>query len=176
MKREFSSLTAQEALHVAIFIEERNAELYRQFAELFAEFKDPESLEIAQVFWDMCGEERSHGTQLQDRYFERFGTQACVVTDTDVRETIEVPRLEQSDIFAVARARGSASPRRVALQVALEAEQTAMRYYAQLIEKTRDKALRQAYTELASFEADHTEFLQRKVDEATRTVSGEDVA
>ena len=53
MKREFTSLTAQEALHVAIFIEERNAELYQQFAELFAEFKDPESLEIAQVFWDM---------------------------------------------------------------------------------------------------------------------------
>ena len=29
MKREFTSLTPQEALHVAIFIEERNAELYQ---------------------------------------------------------------------------------------------------------------------------------------------------
>ena len=43
MKREFASLSAQEALHVAIFIEERNAEIYREFAEMFAEFRDPES-------------------------------------------------------------------------------------------------------------------------------------
>ena len=47
MKRDFASLSAQEALHVAIFIEERNAEIYHQFAEMFAEFRDPESLEIA---------------------------------------------------------------------------------------------------------------------------------
>ena len=98
MKREFSSLTSQEALHVAIFIEERNAELYGQFAEMFAELKDPESLEIAQVFWDMSNEERSHGTRLQELYFERFGTQACVVTEDDIREMIEMlwmPRLEE---------------------------------------------------------------------------------
>ncbi len=170
MKREFSSLTPQEALHVAIFIEERNAELYEQFAELFADFKDPESLEIAQVFWDMSNEERSHGTRLQERYFERYGTQACVVTEEDIREDIEVPRLEQSDIFAVARTRGAVSPRRAALQVACEAEQTAMRYYAQLLEHTRDKALRQIYSELANFEADHTEFLERKLAETRRVL------
>ena len=47
MKREFASLSAQEALHVAIFVEERNADIYREFAEMFAEFRDPPSLEIA---------------------------------------------------------------------------------------------------------------------------------
>jgi erythrin-vacuolar iron transport family protein len=176
MTREFSSLTPQEALHVAIFIEERNAELYEQFAELFAEFKDPDSLDIAQVFWDMSEEERRHGTLLQDRYFERYATQACVVTDDDIREMIELPRLEQSDIFAVARSKGAVSPRRMALQVALQAEQLAMRYYAQLVEKTADTALRHQYSELANFEADHTEFLQRKLDEATRAVGGSEVA
>lgn len=172
MKREFSSLTPQEALHVAVFIEERNAELYEQFAELFAEFKDPESLEIAQVFWDMSHEERQHGTLLQERYFDRYGTQACVVTEEDIREVIEVPRLEQGDIFAVARAKGAVSPRRAALQVALEAEQTALRYYAQLVDKTHDKGLRQIYSELANFEADHTDFLQRKLAEVRRAVEG----
>src|SRR6516164_7254022 len=62
MKRDFASLSTQEALHVAIFIEERNAEIYHQFAEMFAEFRDPESLEIAAAFWDMATEERKHGT------------------------------------------------------------------------------------------------------------------
>ena len=104
MKREFSSLTPQEALHVAIFIEERNAELYGQFAEMFAELKDPDSLEIAQVFWDMSTEERGHGTRLQELYFDRYGTQACVVTEEDIRSRFQglvhclyVPRCDRHE-------------------------------------------------------------------------------
>ena len=93
MKRDFASLTAQEALHVAIFIEERNAEIYTQFAELFAEFRDAESLQIAQVFHEMAEEERHHGTMLQERYFERYGTQHCIITEENIRELIEVPKL-----------------------------------------------------------------------------------
>ncbi len=172
MKREFISLSPQEALHVAIFIEERNAELYQQFAELFAEFKDPDSLEIAQVFWDMANEERSHGTMLQERYFDRYGTQACVVTEEDICELLEVPKLESGELFAVARGNASLAPRTAALQVALDAEQTALRYYSGLVEATNDRNLRSIYAELANFEADHTEFLRRKLNEAKRAVSG----
>ena len=40
MKRAFPSLDPQEALHAAIFIEERNAQLYQRFAEMFMEFHD----------------------------------------------------------------------------------------------------------------------------------------
>src|ERR1700757_1435041 len=136
MKREFTSLTPQEALHVAIFIEERNADLYQQFAELFAEFKDPDSLEIAQVFWDMSNEERSHGTMLQERYFDRYGTQACVVTEEDIYEILEVPKLEGGELFAITRGNVSIAPRTAALQVGVEAEQTALRYYTHLVERT----------------------------------------
>jgi rubrerythrin len=175
MKREFASLTAQEALHVAIFIEERNAELYQQYAELFAEFKDPDSLEIAQVFWDMASEERGHGTMLQERYFERYGTQACVVTEEDICELLEVPRLESGELFAISRGKGAIAPRKAALQVALEAEESAMRYYSQLLNHTSDRALRAMYAELANFEADHTEFLQRKLNEVKRATTGGDI-
>jgi rubrerythrin len=175
MKREFTALTPQEALHVAIFIEERNAELYQQFAELFAEFKDPDSLEIAQVFWDMAIEERSHGTMLQERYFDRYGTQACVVTEEDVCELLEVPKLESGELFAVGRGNATIAPRKAALQVALDAEETALRYYAQLVERTTDRNLRSTYAELANFEADHTEFLRRKLNEAKRAITGGDV-
>ena len=62
MKRSFASLDPQEALHVAIFIEERNAELYHRFAEMFVEFRDSESLEIASVFWEMAAEEKNHSS------------------------------------------------------------------------------------------------------------------
>jgi rubrerythrin len=89
VKRNFASLAAQEALHVAIFIEERNATIYREFSEMFAEFRDPESLEIAAAFWEMSNEERGHGTNLQKRYFERYGTRPCAMTEEDISDFIE---------------------------------------------------------------------------------------
>ena len=73
MKRSFQSLLPQEALHVAVFIEERNAEIYHQFAEMFASFQDFASLEIASALWDMAAEELHHSTLLQERYTSRFG-------------------------------------------------------------------------------------------------------
>src|SRR5438105_14044700 len=97
MKRDFASLTCQEALHVAIFIEERNAEIYYQFAEMFAGFREAELLDIAATFWDMAAEERQHSTLLKKRYFDRYGTSPCAVTEDDVNDFIELPRLENGE-------------------------------------------------------------------------------
>jgi len=166
MKRSFSTLTTQEALHVAIFVEERNAEIYQQFAEMFAEFRDPESLEIAGVFWDMATEERRHGTSLLERYFERFGIQPCSITEDQISDFIEVPRLENGDLFAVTRAKLASPPRHMAFDVALQAENSALRYYARLIEQTDDEELCNFYRELCEFEGDHLRYLIRKKNEA----------
>ena len=174
MKREFASLTAQEALHVAIFIEEGNAEIYTQFAELFAEFRDPESLEFAQVFWDMAEEERHHGTMLQERYFERYGTQHCIVTEEDIRDLIEVPRLDNGEIFAIIRSRTTHSPRYKALEIALTAEESAQRFYSRLIPRTEDEALRNVYRELTAFEDGHSKFLRGKIEMAKRAAGTEE--
>ncbi len=172
MKRDFASLTAQEALHVAIFIEERNAEIYHPFAELFAGFRDDESLEIAGTFWDMAAEERRHGTDLQQRYFDRYGTRPCAITDDDVRDFIEVPQLNSGDIFAISRASGGRSPRELALEIAITAEQNAVRYYSRLAELTEEEELRELYREFSSFEREHTDFLEKKIAEARRAAGG----
>jgi len=165
MKRSFIALSPQEALHVAIFIEERNAELYHRFAEMFVEFRDVESLEIAGVFWDMAVEEHQHSTRLQTLYGERFGNAACAVTEEDIEEMIEVPKLEDGNVLGTAATPLSARER--ALQVALKAEQNARKYYADISEHTPDAKLRKLYAELAEFETDHVEFLERKLSETT---------
>ncbi|HEU5401123.1 MAG TPA: ferritin family protein [Terriglobales bacterium] len=170
MKRTFSSLSVQEALHVAIFIEERNASLYHRFAEMFVEFRDLESLEIAGVFWDMAVEENHHSTRLQRLYTERFGNLSCAVTEEDIVDMIEVPRLEDGNVLS-ADPRDITSARERALQVALAAEQNARKFYASLAEYTPDAKLRRLYQELAEFETDHVEFLERKL---TRTAAGND--
>lgn len=174
MKRDFASLTAQEALHVAIFIEERNAEIYTQFAELFAEFKDSESLQIAQIFWDMAGEERHHGTMLQERYFERYGTQHCVITEEDIRDLIEVPKMDNGELFAIVRSNTSHSPKYKALEIALVAEEGAQKFYTRLIPQTDDEALKRIYLELAEFEDNHSRFLREKIEKVKREAGTEE--
>jgi rubrerythrin len=171
MKRAFSSLSAQEALHVAIFIEERNASLYHRFAEMFVEFRDLESLEIAGVFWDMAVEENHHSTRLQQLYTDRFGNSSCTVTEEDIADMIELPRLEDGNVLC-GDPRDVSSARERALQVALTAEQNARKFYSGLAEQTSDDKLRRLYGELAEFETDHVEFLERKL---THTAAGNDL-
>jgi erythrin-vacuolar iron transport family protein len=171
MKREFTSLTAREALNVAIFIEQRNADIYRQFGELFDGFQDPESCEIAATFWDMAEEEERHGAALQDRYSERYGRHATSISEEEIRDKIEVPKIVTGEIFAIARAQVSQVPRNRAFEIALAAERSAMKFYAGLLETTDDADLRSLYEELASDEDDHVRALQKKIIRGNHTAS-----
>jgi len=176
LKREFASLSAQEALHVAIFIEERNAEIYREFAEMFAEFRDPASLEIAAAFWEMSNEERQHGTLLQKRYLDRFGTRPCAVTEDDISDFIEVPRVTNGEIFTISKVKVGRSPREMALEVAVAAEESAARFYRRLAETTKDEELANMYRDLLAFETNHSGWLDQKLADARRTNRGTKLA
>ena len=171
-KRGFASLTPQEALHVAIFIEERNAGIYAEFAEMFAEFRDPESLEIAAAFWDMSNDERRHGTMLQQRYVDRFGTRPCAVTEDDISELIEVPRLENGDIFTLSKLKVGRSPRQMALEVAAAAEESALKFYRRLAEAAVDADLKALYQEFVELESSHGSWLEQKIASTRRTSGG----
>jgi rubrerythrin len=163
MTRAFSSLSPQEALSIAIFIEERNAAVYHRFAEMFTEFRDAASLEIGAVFWDMAIEEKRHSAILRVKYQERYGDVSCPLTEEDLRDMIEVPNLEDGDFFAPGEA-SQVSPREKALQVALAAEKNAHSFYARLLEQTTDGALRRLYTELSMMEDGHVNYLQDMLD------------
>ncbi len=162
MKRSFAVLDAQEALHAAIFIEERNAEVYHRFAEMFVEFGDAESLEIASVFWEMAIEEHRHSALLRSRYAEQYGAAICQLTEEELLEFIEVPRLEDGDLPA-AGGEGVPGARERALQVALQAELSAQRYYAKLSESTAEVSLRRLYQQLAAMEDGHVAYLENKL-------------
>lgn len=172
MKRSFASLNAQEALHVAIFIEERNATVYRQFAEMFAEFRDPDSLETSAAFWEMSKEEKQHGTMLQERYFQRYGTSACSVTEEDIADFIEVPRLEDGRIFSADEIKSGSSPREMALEVAASAEANALRFYKELSESCQDSELRALYQEFVAMETNHSSWIEQKLSLTRSTPRG----
>ncbi len=166
MQRPFASLNSQEALHAAIFVEERNAGVYHRFAEMFTEFRDADSLEIASVFWDMAVEEKRHSSALQEKYEERFGSGSCTLTEEDLQEMIEVPKLEDADVFA-ARPMPQNIARERALQVALAAETSAHDFYSKLVKQTEDASLRRLYNELSVMEDAHVVYLQRVLAESS---------
>ena len=165
MKRNFASLSPQQALDVAISIEKRNAEIYHRFAEMFTEFGDEVSLEIGAIFWEMAIEERSHHSLLQEKYREQYGSSSGCLTEDELAELIEVPRLENGDVFGAGN--DAVTSREQALQVALYAELSAQGFYRTLAEKTPHGALRQIYCDLAYMEDGHVACLEARLAQNT---------
>ncbi len=162
MKRGFTALDPREALHAAICIEHRNAGIYQDFARMFVEFGDPESLEIASVFWEMAVEERRHETLLQTAYADSYDNQPCGLTDEDLLELIEVPRLETGNFFS-GEQRQPGEARNRALRVALAAEAGARRYYGSIAAQTPEGPQRRLYLELSAMEEGHEAYLERQL-------------
>ncbi len=161
MQRSFVSLSPPEVLQVAMSIEDRNAELYHRFAEMFTEFGDKESLEIAAVFWEMAVEERSHSWQLKQKYTELYGDLARSITEQDLVEIVEVPKLEAGDVLGSS---DEGTPGRVrALNVALQAELGAQQFYEKLVELTPKGPLRDIFHYLGQMEDGHVTYLEQKL-------------
>ena len=161
MQRSFVSLSPQEVLQVAISIEDRNAVLYHDFAEMFTEFGDKESLEIASVFWEMAVEERSHSWQLKQKYAELYGDAVCHITEQDLTEIVEVPKLENGDLFGSPNEGTSGRVR--ALRIALKAEIGAQAFYLKLVEQTPKGPLQDVFRYLAEMEDGHVAYLETKL-------------
>jgi rubrerythrin len=164
MPRSFVSLSPQEVLQVAVSIEDRNAELYHNFAEMFTEFGDKESLEIAAVFWEMAIEERSHAWQLKQKYTELHGAFVSSITEQDLMEIVEVPKLD-ADVLA-SPVEGIPGRER-ALKVALQAEVGAQQFYAKLVEQTPKGPLQDVFHYLAEMEDGHVAYLESKLEQNT---------
>lgn len=160
MPRSFSSLSSSEVLQVAISIEQRNSEVYHRFAEMFTEFGDEESLEIASVFWEMAVEERGHRALLEERYFEAYGALKNQLTEQELSELVEVPRLDGGDIF---ESDEGVSARQRALDVALQAEIRAGEFYEHLTAITPPGPLRETFSYLSRMEDGHVTWLGSKL-------------
>jgi rubrerythrin len=167
MQRSFASLSPPEVLQVAISIEQRNAEVYHRFAEMFTEFGDEESLEIASVFWEMAIEERGHRALLEERYAEAYGALTNLLTEQELSELVEVPRLDDANIFD---SEDNASARQRALGVAMQAEIRAQEFYEHLTAITPPGRLRDTFDNLARMEDGHVTWLGSKmVDDSAKS-------
>lgn len=156
MKRDFSSLSPREALWVAIGIEERNAQIYENYAKMFSGY----DAETVGIFQEMADEERQHKRALEERYRERFGREPGTLTPNDIAELVEAPVVRDGELFIYEGLSLSE-----ALEVGLRAEREARDFYRQLVQLSTDSTLVDLYRELAETENDHEVRLLNKIRE-----------
>jgi rubrerythrin len=154
--KQFSDLTEQEVLALAITNEEEDSRIYRGFAEgLRAQF--PSS---AKVFDEMAEEEVHHRTMLFDLYKQKFGEYLPLFRRQDVTGFIQ----HMASALWLMRPLGLAAARKHAEIMECEEEL----FYRRAEETSRDVSVRKLLVELAEAEAGH-ESLAHKLSEEILT-------
>jgi rubrerythrin len=139
--KNFSDLSEQEVLALAISAEEEDGRIYADFAERLRQ-DYPDS---ARIFQDMSAEENEHRRSLIDLYAEKFGQHIPLVRRQDVRgfsprrSAWQIPRL------------GIETVRQAARQMEMESG----RFYRAAASRSTDAAIRKLLGDLAEIEDGH---------------------
>lgn len=138
---QFSHLTEQQLLALAISLEEDDARIYSQYAEALAgDYPD-----TAQLFRGMAAEENTHRHRLLELYRARFGNRIPLIRRQDVRGFIERKPLWLMQPIDLEKFRAQA-----------EVMETESRmFYAKAARHATDAGIRQLLGDLAAAEAEH---------------------
>lgn len=143
-KIDFATLDLQDALDLAILIEEEARERYKEFQGIVGgRYRG----DASDVFRDMAGFEARHHAQLLDRRTRLFK---------------DAPRRVDRSWFEEVEAPGRGAPRvfmgpRQAFQVALESEEKAHDFFAEALPHLGDPRVKELFEELKAEELEHQE-------------------
>jgi rubrerythrin len=139
---DFSTLSLQDALDLAILIEEEAQERYEEFAANLEVHHTPDA---ARFFTTMAGNEARHGSDLLTRRRALFGDAPTHVS-RDMLWDVEAPDFDQSRMFMTTRQ---------AMKVALACEVKAYDYFDAALGHVQDADVRTLFEELRGEEAEH---------------------
>lgn len=149
-KVEFEKLSLQDALDLAVLIEQEAYERYTQFAEqLGNRYKD----DAGDFFKTMAGYELEHASQLRKRREKLFGQSPSRVK-MDMIWDVEAP--------SEGSVRSYMSPRQ-AMDLALQSEIKAYQFFDQALSHVQDKDVRLLFEELRGEEKEHQELLKKRI-------------
>ncbi len=146
---DFSKLDAMDILDIAGYVEK---EAEANYEELGAWCRTT-APEVEAFFKKMAGWEARHGNQLNERRKKLFGDTPVRFTDSGAWE-IETPSYDKVD---------GEMTLMDALNLALEAEKTAERYYAAAVEYLSDPETIAMFNELREAEVQHQEMLKVEI-------------
>jgi erythrin-vacuolar iron transport family protein len=141
MKKDFSELTEQELLALAIALEEEDIRSYGDLAEALRETYPG----TARMFAAMAEEENGHRHRLLDLYREKFGDHIPLIRRQDVKGFLERKSLWLSRPLGLQKVRAQAE--------LMEAE--SKRFYQTAARRSSDAAIRQLLGDLAAEERRH---------------------
>jgi rubrerythrin len=147
MTKNFSDLSEQELLALAISLEEEDARIYDDFAEGLRE-QYPAS---AKVFQAMAEEENGHRHRLLDLYRKRFGDHIPLIRRQDIKGFVERKAMWLSRPLGLDKVRAQAE--------LMEAE--TKRFYTRAAQRSTDVAIRQLLGDLAAEERRHENMAER---------------
>ncbi len=150
---DFAVLSLQDALDLAILIEEEARERYEEFAH---QMRLHRTHEAAKFFRFMAGNEEKHRAELAARRRELFPGVAARVT-REMLFDVEAPEYDEVRAFMTARQ---------ALQAALRAEQKAHAFFVAALPAVRDLKVRALFEELRDEEVHHQQLVRTQLDSA----------
>jgi len=138
---DFSRLTEQQIMSLAIALEEEDALIYNTYAEVLAtDYPD-----TVRLFRAMAAEEDGHRHRLIELYRRRFGERILLIRREDVRGFVRRKPVWLAQPLDLDKVRAQAE--------IMEAD--SRRFYAQAARRTSDAAIRQLLGDLAAEESRH---------------------
>jgi rubrerythrin len=150
---DFASLSLQDALDLAILVEEEAQERYLEFVDQMEQHHTPEA---ARFFAAMAKNEEKHGEELRARRRSLFGDAPRRVTRAMLWD-VEAPDYDQPRAFMSARQ---------AMRVALASETKAHEFFVNALPHIADPEVKRLFQELRDEEVLH----QSLVREALRNL------
>jgi erythrin-vacuolar iron transport family protein len=156
---DFATISLQDALDLAILIEEEAQERYLEFVDQMELHHTPEA---AHFFASMAENERKHGEELRARRQRLFADAPRRVTRALLWD-VEAPDYDQPRAFMTARQ---------AMEVALRSEAKAHEFFVQALPHVSEPEVKQLFKELRDEELVH----QSLVNEAMRNLPPTDAS
>jgi len=147
---DFTSLTLQDALDLAILIEEEARDRYEEFADQMELHHTPEA---AHFFRIMSKNEEKHRTELASRRTALFKDAPGAVTRTMIFD-IEAPDYDEARAFMTARQ---------ALTAALRSEEKAHAFFTAALPRVTDPDVKRLFEELREEEVEHRRMVEEQI-------------
>lgn len=149
---DFRSLTLQDALDLAILIEEEAQERYETFTRQVGGDRYPG--DAAEMFRMMAGAEAKHRAELVERRRRLFGDAPPRVTTLQI-DDVEAPDRGAPRVFMSARQ---------AMEVALESEVKAYDYFTAALPHVADPEVKALFQELQGEELKHQALVRQRLE------------
>ena len=153
MSIDFRSLTLQDALDLAVSIEEEAKERYEEFVRQVGGGRYPG--DAADMFRLMATYEAKHCAELAKRRRELFGDAPRTVTKADL-DDVEAPDRGQPRVFMSARQ---------AMEVALASEEKARTFFEDALRHVADPGVKALFAELREEEVEHVRLVRERLEQ-----------